>query len=92
MDSSSVVPLVWEELWLRSSRMMRKTRFWRYERRISFFVSRREIPFGGGVRDSGSGNDKNADVSESVSVERRAGKVAAVAIMGLGNVSEHEIS
>lgn len=54
---------------LRSLRMMRKTRFWRYERRSSFLVSKRDIPSGGGWRVVVSGREFKAECSDSVKVD-----------------------
>lgn len=45
------------------------------------FVSRSEMPSVGGDRAAGSGRDEDADVRDSVSVVRRAGSVAATAIL-----------
>ena len=70
-----------DESW-RSLRVTRKTRFWRYERKRSFLVSRRDIPFGGGWRVAISGRDVKADLSESVNVDSSSpGRAMAVGVV-----------
>lgn len=53
--------------------MIKSVRFWRYERKSSFLVERREKEEGGGRMADGDGSEESEDVRESVNVERRVG-------------------
>ena len=68
---------------MRILRIMRKTRLWRYERRSSFLVSWREIPSSGDTIVLDWGRDEVAESREFVSVDNRAGRVAAAAILSI---------
>jgi len=47
-------------------------------------VSKRDMPSVGNARAVGSGNDTAAEVRDSVNVDSKAGRVAAVAIIDMG--------
>ena len=73
MDGSSAEGL--GETWMRSLRIMRKTRLCRKERSSSFLVSRREMPSAGGARFVEDGSEEAAEVRDSMRVVRRAGRI-----------------
>ncbi len=59
--------------WARKVRMIRKVRFWRYDRKSSFLVERREKEEGGGWMADGDGSEDNEEVREPVKDDSKVG-------------------
>ena len=57
----------------RKFKIIKKVRFWRYVRKSSFFVERREKDAGGGCTADGAGREDSEDVRELVRVDSKSG-------------------